>query len=221
MKTDRVLGALLAVVMGLACAHMAFAASASTPGAQLTEEALPDRSLRVYWPDVVNNYATGTAPGSADSSLAFSIAGVSCQTIRVWLVVSDSASAVVNQTLFVKLKYGEGTAVDSTGNLVLIPLNAPGTVDTITVDVGAISAAGMLYDPLAGERAVNLPPYDKASQKYFEIVMPPPPPGAKFAALFMRPGRTLLRNNAMAGAWAKGNMKYRGDYRGGFCKGGK
>jgi hypothetical protein len=207
----------LLVAIAIAAPTLALADAATTPGANLVELALSDRLWRGYDAGIISNGTNGIAAGAMDSSIMRPLKGAGCMTLRIWPVVSDSAGAVVKQWLFLQMRYGEGLTNDSTGALPLVRLRAPADRDTFSIDPGGISPAGFLYEPLVGEIAIGIPPYTKISQKYFEVELPAPPPGAVTYSLRARVGATYLKNGNAAGAWAKGNMKLRIDARRGRC----
>jgi hypothetical protein len=126
--------------------------------------------------------------------------------------------------MFIQVRYGFGTANDSTGALPVVAspyypavAPAPATVDTIPLTYAnrlIAAPAGKCFYPLIGEHVVQLPPVTR-SAGYFIFNLPDPPLGATYCSVRLRPGATYFYTTATVDAWGKGTMRYRADLFGG------
>jgi hypothetical protein len=219
----------LMLVAALLVADASFAASASTPGAQLTEEAQSDRNFRLYRANIINNYAVKTAPGAADSSIAWELNGANRLSFRFYPIVSDSAGHVLWQRVFIRVSYGDGATTDSTGHFPPLQITSDAAGDSIGPFIRfqphyqtSTTAPNAILFSQPGEIAIDVPPYDKLGHDYVTIRLPDshqPPEGALTFSLRARVGyvqmNTTIRGATTNAIDTKWTMAYRFDAVGG------
>jgi hypothetical protein len=218
----------IALILCASWSCAAWAASASTPGANLTEEARPDRSFLYRYNNIINNAAVpGTLPGSADSSINYPCAGASRITLRLYAVASDSASAgvVMWQLLFIQPRFGDGVTNDSTGALPPFRKVTSGVADTVSIQSQPGNGATFDFTRYAikGETVVKVPPlattstYGTNGQLYGSIDFAVPV-GAQYVSFRLRPGMMAYLSNGATATRASAfgasgqKMLYRIDY---------
>jgi hypothetical protein len=187
----------------------------STAGSMSVEEVAKDRNFYLRAANIINNYQSATAVGSADSSAMQPLNGANFLRAILYPTVSDSASAVRGQIVYVSIRFGFGTANDSAS---AIPGQAP-RLDQISANLFlpadsllSVMEAGTTYQGQAvannilraevGEIAVLIPPYDKMGSKRYFYVDLPQRCGEQYASLRVRYGPYVVYTTG-------GNLYYR------------
>lgn len=171
--------------------------------------------------NIINNYASKTAPGVADSSIAYPLNGAKNLSIRLYTTANDSAAAIKHQLLYLSWRYGTGTVADSTGGFPQVTLRSPGNVSGGAADtVYAATASGWLYgsrdaifNAQAGEVVVQCQTVATAGQRYVTIDLPPPAHGETHISIRTRTGPVQYYTGPLNGA-SKWTMGTRVDVRG-------